>query len=406
MTAPADRVPVTCKFVLDGLHERIHGGRDSGGETGAERTVGALHRVHHQVVRQESENPGQFDGLAESQPVRTRGPRPVAESGIEFEPVDAAGGTRMRVGRVDDHGERGAFPQPDQPAGVTVAGREHGVRRERPVVGPLPEPFDHGPAHAVVAPELVPDADDGEARTRPHTSHRAPASFDPTGAERPIAQGRSAWPRPGPHDRDRASRVLQEGQGGVSADHHPPGGLRGVGQGLGPGNSSTSARTSTATYFARHGRSASDSRATSWSSQTARSFSDTGKGDSAAPTGSAQVYAVRPGCLEGEAGRAARRVPGVDTHGHGIDVARCIRPREGPGYWHQRPGASGGQGRCGRAQECLGAHPRRAGRGRPVPRALAARSSGTGAPARLTARTVNDGCRAMSSATTWSATCW
>jgi hypothetical protein len=66
------------------------------------------------------------------------------------------------------------------------------------------------------------------------------------------------------------------------------------------------------------------------------------------------MYAVQPGCLEGEAERAVRRVPGVDTHGHGIGAARRIRPGEGLGYEHQRPGASGGQGRRGRDQGHLG----------------------------------------------------
>lgn len=127
---------------------------------------------------------------------------------------------------------------------------------------------------------------------------------------------------------------------------------RGVGQGLGRGNYSTSARTSTSAYVARHGRSASDSRATSWS------FSDTGKGDSAAPAHrqrpGVQLYAVQLGRLDGEAERAARRVPDVGTHSHGIGVTRCIRPREGLGYEHQRPGVSGGRGRRDRAQGHLG----------------------------------------------------
>lgn len=112
---------------LDGTDEGFDGGRDGGGEAGAQRAVGALHGVHHEVVRQHTQNPGQFYSLAEAQAVRAGRRRMSELSGVEFKAVHTARGAGVRVGGVHDQGEARAFPQADQSGRVPVAGGEHGA---------------------------------------------------------------------------------------------------------------------------------------------------------------------------------------------------------------------------------------------------------------------------------------
>ncbi|CAL9674343.1 hypothetical protein SUDANB1_07726 [Streptomyces sp. enrichment culture] len=62
--------------------------------------------------------------------------------GVELDPVYQAGMPGFCVRRVHDHGQTGAFPQPDQTGWITVADRDHGAGRERTVRGPLEQPAE------------------------------------------------------------------------------------------------------------------------------------------------------------------------------------------------------------------------------------------------------------------------
>ena len=162
-------------LLLDRGDERLHDALDGRRQTSAHGGVGSLHRVYDEAPRQPAQHSGELDGLTEPEPVRAGGRRLGETLGIEFEPVHQAGMPGLCARRVHDHGQTGALPQPDQAGWITVAGRDDSAGRKRPALGPLEQPGGDGPAHAVVPPELVSDADDSDLRMRPHESTLRPS---------------------------------------------------------------------------------------------------------------------------------------------------------------------------------------------------------------------------------------
>jgi hypothetical protein len=110
--------------------------------------------VHDQATGHPVEGHGQGDRVIKAEAVRTRRPCGAGPWPVHHETMNPAWLRRPGAYRVDDHGERRPGPRLDQPAGLAVGDHEsHAGGHE------VTQLIDHRGAGAVVAAELVADAD-------------------------------------------------------------------------------------------------------------------------------------------------------------------------------------------------------------------------------------------------------
>jgi len=165
---PSDRMsPQAVQVLSDGRGQRVDRGRYGGGQAGALAHVGYLDRVQDQHARHAVKCVRETDRAIEPKPVRA-GRRCDGGAGpMQDQSVPAPGNGGLGPDRIYDHGNRCTGPRLDQPGWLAVADQQADV------IGQVTaQPRHNRWPGAVIAAELVTDADDNGTAFRRCPGHR------------------------------------------------------------------------------------------------------------------------------------------------------------------------------------------------------------------------------------------